>query len=223
MSMTRPNSETGFTIIELMIATLVFSMVLILITVGVLSFTKAYYRGINQSNTQNTARTLMENVAQAIQFSGDQVTSPIDTTGSNGSVGFCIGSTRYSYLLGYQLTDDTPNATLSQAKHSILRDTPGLCGGLSAQDVRATGATGTEMLQPKMRLSKLSVVQSSDGLYKVTVRVVYGDDDLLYSPSGNAAGAQASDANCKTGISGSQFCAASELSTTVKKRITQAQ
>lgn len=216
----RTKNQTGFTIVELMIATLVFSMVLILITVGVLSFTKAYYKGVNQSNTQNTARQIIENVAQAIQFSGDKVTTNLGTTGSNGSKGFCIGNQRYSYIEGWQLTDGTPDTSVSQTKHVLLRDSPGTCSGLPAQDVRDNNANGTELLQPNMRIAKLSVAQvGSDGLYRVTVRVVYGDDDLLYSPSNNSAGPKAQDATCRASISGSQYCAQAELSTVVKKRI----
>lgn len=205
------DKNKGFTIIELMIATLVFSVVLILITTGVLTFTKSYYRGINQSKTQNAARTILENVSQAIQFSGDVITVPI--TSNNGSLGFCVGNQRYSYFLGGQLWDDgTPDAAQNQVGHSFVMDKPGSCGGLAAQNIRGAGVTGTELLQPRMRLSKLTVEQISGGLYRVTIRVVFGDDDLLNNPTGD-------DASCKVSISGSQYCAQSELSTIVKKRI----
>jgi len=223
MSAKRP-AQTGFTIIELLIATLVFSMVMILITVGVLSFTRAYYKGVNQSNTQNVARTVLEAIAQRIQFSGDKVTSPIGQA-PDGSVGFCIGNERYSYLPGWQLTDTAPNQGLSQSKHALVRDSPGLCGGLSAQPVRdGSTVSGTELLSPGMRISKLSVEKLANGeMYRITVRVVYGDDDLLFSQSGNAAGPKAADAACLASISGAEYCAESELSTVVQKRITQAQ
>jgi prepilin-type N-terminal cleavage/methylation domain-containing protein len=212
-------SQAGFTIVELMIATLVFSMVLVVVTIGVMTFTKSYYRGITQSNTQNTARSVIENITQAIQFSGDKVTSPISTAGSGSSVGFCIGNQRYSYQPGWQLVDGTPNVSLKQTRHELVMDSPGDCSGLSAQDVTKT-PTGTELLSPHMRIAKLSVSQvGTTGMYKVTLRVVYGDADLLYSPSGNAAGAAAPDAACKVSIAGSQFCATSELSSVVGKRI----
>ncbi len=214
----------GFTIVELMIATLVFSMVLILITVGVLSFTKSYYRGINQSNTQSTARGIMEDVSQAIQFSGDAIAPNIGVTSgspasdtTNISHGFCIGNQRYSYLLGKQLWDaGPPNASLHQGLHVLLVDQPGSCGGQAPQNVASAPATVLgEQLQPRMRLAKLSVTPvGTGGLYKVTVRVVYGDDDLLNNPTGP-------NANCKVSISGSQYCGQSELTTTVKRRIAQ--
>lgn len=204
----------GFTIVELLIATLVFSMVLILITVGVLSFTKSYYRGVNQSNTQSATRTILENITQAIQFSGDDVTSTL--TAVNGSQGFCIGNQRYSFLPGKQLWNDgAPNHDLNQTSHVLIQDGPGSCAGLSALDVQGLDAnSGTELLQPRMRLSKLTVERlPGSELYTVTIRVVYGDDDLLNNPTGP-------DASCKVSISGSQYCAQAELSATVKKRIT---
>ncbi len=210
----RQADTRGFTIIELLIATLVFSMVLILITVGVLSFTKSYYRGVNQSNTQSAARTILENVTQAIQFSGDAVTAPLAVT--NDSRGFCIGNQRYSFLPGKQLWDDgAPDPALNRTSHALLLDKPGNCAGLPALDVQGPAAsTGTELLQPRMRLSKLEVERiPATELYRVTIRVVYGDDDLLNNPTG-------ADASCKVSISGSQYCAQAELTATVKKRIT---
>jgi type II secretory pathway pseudopilin PulG len=214
----RPRTRTtaGFTIVELMIATLVFSMVLLLITIGVLSFTRSYYKGINQSNTQNAARTIQEAIAQAIQFSGDTVTSPIGTAGSNGSQGFCIGNQRFSYALGWQLWDEgTLDTALNQTRHALVVDKPGNCGGLDAQDVRSNTVDGTELLQPRMRLSKLSIERiGTTDMYRINIRVVYGDNDLLDDPTGP-------NASCKTGQSGSQYCAQAELTTVVKKRITQ--
>jgi hypothetical protein len=83
-----------------------------------------------------------------------------------------------------------------------------------------------------MRLAKLSVTEvGSSSLYQIDVRVVYGADDLLCSPNEVAGSCtnikampsgkdyQYPDLQCKPKISGSQFCAASELSSTVEKRI----
>jgi hypothetical protein len=194
-------------------------MVLVVVTIGVMTFTRSYYKGITQSNTQNTARLVIENIAQAVQFSGDDVTSPIGTSGSGGSVGFCIGNKRYSYREGWQLVDGTPNVSLKQTSHALVVDQSGTCSGLNAQDVTKP-VTGTELLSPKMRVAKLSLTQAgTSGMYKIVLRVVYGDADLLFSPSGNAAGAAASDATCRSAFAGSQFCAVSELSTVVSKRI----
>jgi type II secretory pathway pseudopilin PulG len=229
--------SAGFTIIELLIATLVFAAVLVLISVGVLSFTRSYFRGVNQSATQNAARLIIENISQAIQFSGGDITSPIprSTTPSAPtysfddpySSGFCLGNQRYSYIAGWQLMDTGASAAQHQASHVLVQDSPGSCGGLPAQNVRAN-PNGTELLGPRMRLAKLKVDPTADPLvWRVTVRVVYGDNDLLCSPSvsgdcdsiATTTSLNKDDLTCKTAIKGSQYCAASELSTVVQKRI----
>ena len=215
----RQRRQAGFTIVELLIATAVFSMVLILITVGVMSFTRSYYKGVNQSNTQAAARTVLEDIAQAIQFSGDVVTAPVpqSATGTPQSSGICVGSRRYSYLPGWQVTDGGANAALNRNAHALVMDTPGNCAGLPAQDLTASLAPGSvEMIPANMRLSKLKVerVGGATDVWQVTVRIVYGDNDLLSNPTGD-------NATCNASISGSQYCAQSELTTTVKKRIAQ--
>ncbi len=216
--------QAGFTIVELLVATVVFSSVLILITVGVLTFTKVYYKGINQSKTQTAARTVIETIGQSIQFSGGAVTVPNDAS-PNGSKRFCVADTRFSYLPGWQLVVGDAENSLNQSKHALVVDEPGNCAGLPAQDMRSNGQLpGAELLAPGMRISKLSLKQiGATDSYSLTVKVIYGDNDLVYSPSGKPEGAAAEDATCRFGFSGSQFCAAAELSTIVNKRINQTQ
>jgi prepilin-type N-terminal cleavage/methylation domain-containing protein len=219
--------QAGFTIIELLIATVVFAMVLMLITYGVISFSKAYLKGVNQSRTQNVARNIVESVAQSIQFSGGQVTVYVPVGGVRG---FCIDNQRYSYVTGVQLTEsNTPTA--NQSRRVMVLDEPGNCGGLTPQNVRGAVNTvlGKEQLSNGMRLAKLNVAQiGTTPMYRVQARVVYGDDELLCSPSANDCGNTAASTNlnrddlvCKSAISGSQYCAVSELSTIVKKRLNQ--
>jgi len=227
----RTNRQQGFTIIELLIATLVFSLVLILITVSVLTFTKSYFRGVNQSNTQNVARTILEGIAQSIQFTGDTV-NPMLTPAGDGSQGFCIGNKRYSFIPGWQLMDGTPDASLNQSKHALVMDASSSCNGLPAQAVLNGNPVGTELLSPRMRLAKLKVEPTNDAtVWRITVRVVFGDNDLLCSPSvpGDCQSPNTSspinkqDLTCKVAFAGSEYCAVSELSTEVKKRITAGQ
>jgi prepilin-type N-terminal cleavage/methylation domain-containing protein len=214
-------NQKGFTIIELLIATLIFSMVLILVTIGVLSFTKVYFKGLNLSKTQNASRTILESVAQSIQFSGGAVTTSIGVVRSNGSEGFCVADKRFSFIRGWQVVDAQPDARLHQSRHGLVVDEPGNCSGLQAQDVKASLTPNSqELLTTGMRVSKLTVESiPATNMYRVSIRVVYGEDDLLFSPSNNPLGAAAPDAACRVGFSGGQYCASSELSTIVNKRI----
>jgi len=206
------HAQAGFTIVELMIATLVFSVILIAITVGVVTFTNDYYRGINSSTTQNVARNIIDTVSQAIQFNDANVV-PMPALSPTT---YCIGSVQFDFVLSKELGTDTNHA---------LWETPSSgCAAISPPIV-----TSKELLGPKMRLANFSInpVGLAGNLYTIDVRVVYGDKDLLCSPAVNGsctstatmspANLARHDLTCKS-QAGSQFCSASELTTTAQIR-----
>lgn len=207
--------QGGFTLVELMIATVVFSVVLLIITVGILQISRVYIKGTTENATQNTARTIMDTISQSIQFGGGNVAT---TTGGAATPGspkaFCVGSQRYTYALGYQVVDGTPNGGLSQTNHALASDSIANCSQTTVQSLNGPTISGRELLAPNMRLSKFEVnqVSGSTNLYRVTIRIVYGDNDLLDDPT-------SANARCKGAVAGTQFCAMSELSTVVVKRV----
>lgn len=197
-------NQKGFTIAELMIATLVFSVVLLIATTSIIEVGHTYYKGINEANTQDTARTIMENIGQAIQFGGGTITAT--QTAQPGTMQqFCVGNQQYSYDLGAQLVTGTPGSGQTNASVRVTN--------LPACNSSSTPQTGgTELLAPRMRISDLSVTPLTDGTsYRIHVKVAYGDDDLLSNPHGP-------DALCKGNV-GSQFCSTSDISTIVYKRV----
>src|SRR5687767_2647693 len=107
----------GFTIMELLISTVVFGVVLLVVSTAILQFTRVYYKGLTESNVQETTRTIADAITQGIQFSGGTVTSTgTPTAGANAA--FCIGNQQYSYQIGHQLTDSTsPSGT--QKRHAL--------------------------------------------------------------------------------------------------------
>ena len=199
--------EHGFTIIELMIATAVFSTILLLCTFSLISIGRSYYKGITSAKTQEVARLITEEVSQAIQFGGGVVQNGTPTDGSGQDV-YCIGGKRYSYIKDKQLTDGTPTPT--QSKHVLVVDDEPVCGSVSSQTLSGASleAGSRELMGPNMRLAAFSVTNIGN-LYTVTVKVVFGDDDLL----------DGTKKNCLSVREGSQFCSVSELTTTVQKRV----
>ena len=234
-------ASRGFTIVELLIATSVFAVILLIMTTGLLQFSRSYTKGITENNTQTTTRNILNTVAQGIQFSSS-ANGYVDITANGQSKGFCINNRRYSYVQGRQLIKGTPDPGALQSNHVlVVDDKPDCSGATEALDV--TGVLNMvglkELLSTNMRLSKLSITDisqagSSVKAYKVDVRVVYGDDDLLCSPSvTDASGTpsceakntmdsndilNASDVQCKSQV-GSQYCAVSAMSTVVEKRL----
>lgn len=227
----KKNRSAGFTIIELLIATVVFSIVLLTISAAIIQIGRLYFKGITSARTQEVARSVMDDIAQAIQFD----TGVVVATPANGSSrGLCVATKHYSYALGQQR-----EGSGASAKHAlVVNNVPSGCTTTQAQDLTAAAVSGTELLGEHMRLSNLSVQPQpgSPNTYKITVRVVYGDFDLLCSPQGlldgnvdasctstipmtDTAIASARDLRCKDIRSGTQFCAASELSTIVERRL----
>lgn len=214
------DTQAGFTIVELMIATLVFSLVLLVITYGVVHFTTAYYRGINNSATQTAAQNAIDSVTQSIQFSSGGTTTADSTH-------FCAGGKVFLYNLGKEF-GGTPTATdrgLYEMPSTASCTDPGTPSG------------GTELLGKNMRLSDVSLTNSNPTdptiPWKVALRIAYGDSDLLCSPAlnGNQGGCTsgsssfaanatfaADDMTCKSQI-GSQFCSVSVLNSVAQQRI----
>ena len=217
--------QRGFTLIELMIATMVFSVILLLCVFGLVQVGNTYYRGLTSSQTQNAARAISDDIVQSIQFDGGTVISsipastdpvPTVTTWANpGATGaFCLGDKRYTYLIGRQVVDSSPNA--NQAYHAFVIDKAptGPCNPLSLSTSALPPITQPEELVPvNARLDMLSVKKdttspTANGLYTIEVRVSSGDITLI-DPTSH---------NCK-GEAGSQFCAVSYLYTVAKERI----
>ena len=213
----------GFTIIELMFATVVFSVVLLICSFALLQIGRTYYKGVTASKTQENSRSVIDEISRGIQFSGSSIAPTI-----GGSSVFCIGDQRYSYKLNQQVEDNSPFST-HQGYHALVVDSfPGCNSGTPSQDLNSNSISGRELLGQHMRLNKLSVTQVTDqtNLYNISIRVVYGDDDLLCSPSANDCSSSTTSTNlentditCKSIRAGTQFCAVSELNTVVQKRL----
>ncbi len=200
---------SGFTILELMIATMVFAVVLLFVTAGILQIARVYYKGVTEANTQNVARNVIDTVSQAIQFSGGDVIDTASSPSADTDYAFCVGSQRFTYRLGWQVEDKNKDSATNQIRHALVQDSSANC---TAQDLSLASVTGRELIGEHMRLANLVVANLGANLYKVQVRVVYGDNDLLTNATG-------SNATCNAAKVGRQFCAVSELSTIVVKRV----
>jgi type II secretory pathway pseudopilin PulG len=206
-------SAAGFTVLELMVATSVFAVVMLVLTAGVLAFSRDYFRSINQSNTQATARNIMNDIVQNIEFGNNL--QPLNP--NNPAVGVCVDQTSYSYAVGYEVVE-SPSAS-DQLRHGLVKASGGDCGGISTavnlkNPISASVHNQQELLGDHMRLGDLTINPLGGGAYAVHVRVIYGDSDVLTSPNGS----DRSNVTCQGGA-GSQFCAVSDLTTTVQTRL----
>ncbi|MFO0887282.1 MAG: type II secretion system protein [Candidatus Nomurabacteria bacterium] len=215
----RINKQNGFTIVELLIASAVFSFVILGASVAIIQISRLYYKGIIVSNTQTSAKAILDSITQAIQYESATIVGKDDastvslgdapTTNHDVSV-VCIGNNRFTFVKGVKQGSDTDNI-----KHAMWRDKIDNSGACSTgvPDLKSDPSAGHDMLSDNMRVSKLEVnalkdsVGNETGLYEVKLTVIYGDDDLIDGDK------------CKGQVAGSQWCSAVNYSTIVFKRI----
>lgn len=215
----KPLSQKGFTIIEMMIAVSIFSVILVMVTVVMIGIGNLFYKGVNQIRVQDNSRSISDDVSQHIQLS--KVISP--GWPNQNIKAYCIGNTRYTYIIGHRIGDTDEHGY--NIKHVLWRDNnPGYCVAL---DLRLpdpdtgpfAGSDGQELIGPNSRLTAFKI-SDPPGPFAVQVGVAYGDRDLLLpiQPAIPSATTLNATSNCVSG-SGQQYCAAAFLQTTVVQRL----
>lgn len=222
--------QTGFTLIELMIAAAVFSLVLLAAGTALVQVSRMYYRGVITSRTQGATRTTMDDIARTIQFTGGSIitTAPVSQGSPTGvSVqATCIGDTRYTYALNTQVNDDIEpgqyDSSTNRMKHALWLDkAQGTNCATQIPDLTQVKPSeeGRELLDQHMRLTLFSVKPAEEtagvnnnGLWHVDIGIAYGDSDILNFEDNVAT-------SCKGVQIGAQWCAVSALSTNVYKRV----
>jgi len=193
----------GFTIIELLLATSVFSVVLLGALGGFIRTGQLFYKGVTITQTHGVAKQILDDVTSSINNTS---ASKILTNTSNGYSYICVGSVRYTYNL-YRMIDSSQGQSYApgSGNYGLMRDT---VNGCSAPDSSSLGKAA-EMLGDRMRLSNFSIAPQGTGhLYTVKATVAYGSDDVLDNPLSNSP-------NCVGNSQSQQFCAVSSLSTSV--------
>jgi prepilin-type N-terminal cleavage/methylation domain-containing protein len=211
--------DAGFTIIELLIATLVFSLVLVVVLAALVQTSRIFYKGVNMDNTQEDTRTVTQDIADDLEFSSSPPTFPPaspspfaanSSTPSNQQY-FCVGTHRYDFQIGHQL-----GSTTGPSDYGIRRV------NVSSADcpppASSAGTNPDELLDAGMQLNAIGI-NCTNGRCSINVHVVFfGGDHNLFSTNTGAYSSTpwlAPDAECTGSIQDSQFCAVADYNRTV--------
>jgi len=217
-------NNKGFTIVELMIATTVFSMVLIVCAFAIIQVGRMYYKGTITTSTQVASRKFGEDVSQAIQF-GSRASganqfirlspsqSMTNGTQTVNAVANCIGDVRYTYVIG-----KPQGAGANDSKYVLWKDRNSVVSPCVPVNITSAQPTtvGESMLGDRMRLAKFSTTDVN-GLYNISITVSYGDSDDLFEAA--TVSIPEPFGICKGVNAGGQFCAVSRYNTVVGKRL----
>jgi prepilin-type N-terminal cleavage/methylation domain-containing protein len=186
----KPSSE-GFTIVELLIATLVFSVVLLVATLALIRVSEIYIKGVIGTETADTSRNIVNNLTQNIQNSAGLITLPQNPSGNTWY--FCINGNNYTYKLGTVYTTSTPSTGFWEQSATT-------CGPVTS---------GRELLSPNERIVSFSIVSLGSKLYQISFKLLHGTDSATIGGSGNA---------CVDYNGGGEFCSVFQTTTTVQQR-----
>lgn len=236
------NNQKGMTLIELLIATTVFSMVLLIVLYAFLFVSKDYTRSYAESQTQEAARNIVEDISQEVQLNGNSVSTPVGNSHLKDAYVQCIGQDAYVYQLNVEVLSST-------GTHGLVFIPDG-CGAaeadIEAGTLPAFTSGSQELLGNQMRLGQFEIINSpsDDGSYTINLSIGYGNalDAVAYPSSGAAQCYEFGSNTVATppgglpcdgsdgantggyidscpGLSfGGEFCAVSQLSTVVQPR-----
>ena len=211
----RTKRPSGFTIIELLIATLVFSIVLVIVMATFIQISRIFYKGVNMSNTQDDTRTALTDIANDIQFATANVqTFTINT--STASSYFCVGNHRYAVYTGQQVGSSAGLAGIYRED-----ETPGSCPSLGTAAVDTSKAD--QLLGSGMQVNYLHMDCNGTICHLNTHVIFYGGTPGGLFASASNPGSQTPweepDADCTGALTSSQFCATADFKRTVLQRI----
>jgi prepilin-type N-terminal cleavage/methylation domain-containing protein len=236
----REPEEQGFTIVELLMATTVFSLVLLGALAGFLQIGKLFYKGVSATSTQEAANQILQDVSGQFQSSASFTkvlpvglaanAEVLPTTDQSTSYAYyCIGNTRYTYVIArdgtHMVNFDSTSNHRPGGNFGVLKDTlPGSSGCATPcnddPSVTPTCPNGAvrfrspvELLGDNMRLNAFYINSSAtnSSLFNIRIIVAYGLDDAFTQNPPQTTIPPVCDSN--SGID--QFCSVTDLNTAV--------
>jgi prepilin-type N-terminal cleavage/methylation domain-containing protein len=207
------NKQAGFTLVELMISTTVFAVVIMVGMFGYIQINRFYTKSINIIRTQEAARNLMMDIANQFQLTSGIYQSR--TLADNVTKIVCVGNKSYVYKI---------NSIESSSNHAITSY------NISPDTCPDSGTDPVYLLRPGARIIQLDVVPYPDAnvgpLFNITVALLYAPKDKDdATPQGTdliQVGTPPEDPSkwlCSSAVRGSEYCSLSRLTTSVYKRV----
>lgn len=199
-------NNKAFTIIELLIASLVFTTVLLLCLEGIIRLGKIYVKNVSISRTNQFVRSFTEEISNQLKYGPRE---PIIVGSIAGEYRICSSNNAYRIVYNNNTTG------------SIFKKNNPSC----QSPITGNFFDGAENVGPVgMRILSFSTgaVTGSASLWSISIRVALGDSDLLQDDAGrlaNNTGVELAKVKCKPGISGNEFCAVLGLTTQVSRRV----
>jgi len=243
------NQQRGFTIVELLVAMAVFQVILMITLAGYMQISRFYQKSINTARLHQISNDIVNEVSRSIQNSGGMVAGDLSNNlnisggaqnktdaqavvipvndivlSGNSFHVVCIDTARYLYRADViEPGNETALLTANPGLHAFIADTLPTAAACSSAAFPNSGSYRV-ILGKNMSVHSFGVSgAATSALYNVWINTAFTSDmndlDLsAFSLSSGGVPTPGSYISCRGG-SGSQYCAVSNVSTTVARRI----
>jgi len=201
-------NKKGFTLVELLLATALFSFVLLFVTAAFVQVSRAYNKGIIVKRTQETARSVIQEMSRALNTatSGQNTTDAVISFSNNPDRRLCVGDLRFGWNEGFR--PDTSHETYSNGNNfALVRSDSGSCSDDFDQN------QSVEMIDERLIVQDIQINEILAGsVYNLCVIITVNNDDDV--DEGNCAN---NNTRCNV-LAGDTYCDVARLDTTVTLR-----
>lgn len=190
--------QLGFTIIELMIAMIVFSTMMVIASTVIIGVSKQYQKSTKYSELNDASRNLHESLAQSIGYSSD---GPYEVITTSGYKHICIGQDLY-----YWKISSGANIYPGLFKYTFPY-VGAACGFDPANLPNSVNLLPKDGFVTTFSISKIENTNS----YDITTAFKIGTVDMYKDGSVNN--------NCLPTQKGGEFCSEIIYNSTVSKRL----
>lgn len=203
-------TNKGFTVVEVLIASLVFTTLLLLCMEGITRIAKVYVKNSSITKANEFSKSFIGDITQQIRYGAEPKFTP-------GNPSFlCVSDT--SYKISLNGSDGDSPSTDALLKKSYT----GCDSGYTGLDFNVDSQ---KIAPSNIRILKFNLANTGTPItpvWNIDMRVALGAKDLLVDSTNKVltdSTANYSEAVCRGGIAGSEFCAVISISTSATRRM----
>jgi len=205
--------QSGFTMVELLIAMAFFSFLLLFITFGFVQVNRSYTRGITVKAIQESSRTIIEDISRNVRISEEvRYLTPAD--GPQAGYRLCFSGVRYAWNQHQEgNTDYTPSAEEFQNStgnvFAMVRVFDGAdCDSAIAED------SAEHIIDDRAAVQHLSIEKVADETWQILLVVA---TENAVENGDIEVGMYGKDAQCRSQVI-NQFCDVARFETVITSR-----
>lgn len=195
--------QTGFTIVETMIAVMVFSVLALIAIMAIMQISKSYQAGAIKAQLLDASRQVHAQFTQAVGYGQGESSATL----SNGFRAWCTGNTRFIWKPSDASNVYTYDTAGGGSLYGDTIDGTGSCGSAAFNP-----ATAKRLLPSNSFVTEFSPTAVTSGVYSLSTRFGVGSRDMF---SGNDVTKSCQSAR----LLGLEFCAVVEYDSTALRKV----